>query len=313
MSDLVSIIMPVFNAEKSVSRAIDSVLNQTYKNWELIIVNDGSTDNTNDICTKYKQKDSRVKLVSQNNSGVAIARQTGMSYAKGEYIIHLDSDDYMESIMLNNMISLAKSTKADIVICDFNEVASNNSLILRSQAKAFNASETIGGDFIWSILDGVSYGALWNKLIKRSLFDTDTQYFYKGINYSEDVLALAKLLYGTQYKIIHLPKALYYYTINEDSITRKWTNSTFKSLCLYYDKISEILPDDPRSCQFKSGLKMGRFSAGFLYGFFPKREISKEFAKVRHIALSTRSIRWKIGYTMIDLHLYSLARLLLAQ
>lgn len=98
VNQLISIIMPVYNAEKYLNRSIESVMNQTYKNIEIILVNDGSTDASLTICSNYQKADSRIKLINQKNSGVSAARNRGIDEATGTYIMFIDSDDYIEKI-----------------------------------------------------------------------------------------------------------------------------------------------------------------------------------------------------------------------
>ena len=114
---IVSIIMPVYNSAGSLDRAICSIICQTEKAWELIIINDGSTDNSLEILKKYSIQDSRIQIYSKQNGGVASARQLGLDCAKGKYVIHADSDDYVESDWLANMVHVAERDNADVVIC----------------------------------------------------------------------------------------------------------------------------------------------------------------------------------------------------
>ena len=115
----ISIIVPIYNAEKYIHRCLDSILAQTYKNFELILINDGSIDNRGKICDEYSQRDNRIKVIHKNNGGVASARQCGIENAKGEYTIHIDPDDWVESNMLEELYNKAIKEKADVVICDF--------------------------------------------------------------------------------------------------------------------------------------------------------------------------------------------------
>ena len=117
MSIKVSVVMPVYNAEKYLKRSIESILNQTLKELELILVNDGSKDRSIDICREYEQKDSRIIVVDKKNEGACIARNTGIYLAKGEYLQLVDADDYCELNMLEEQYTLAKSTNAEVVMC----------------------------------------------------------------------------------------------------------------------------------------------------------------------------------------------------
>lgn len=118
-SGLVSIIMPAYNCESFIKRAIDSVKNQTYGSWKLIIVNDGSTDSTETICESYAASEPRIKYISQENSGSSAARNTGLKHVTGDFVAFLDSDDWYEPNFLEVMIGKLQSTEAEVVMCDF--------------------------------------------------------------------------------------------------------------------------------------------------------------------------------------------------
>jgi glycosyltransferase involved in cell wall biosynthesis len=119
MSLLLSIILPVYNAEMYLKRCINSVLRQDFNNFELIIVNDGSNDKSQDICEYYSRIDNRIKLYNQINSGVAVARNTGLEKANGDYILFIDSDDWLDYDMISSMINIFTSYECDLVSCNY--------------------------------------------------------------------------------------------------------------------------------------------------------------------------------------------------
>mgnify|MGYP006066390929 CR=1 FL=1 len=116
---MISVICAVYNAEKWLDRCVNSVLGQTYKDLELLLINDGSTDRSAEICENYARLDSRVKVFHKTNGGVASARQVGIDNMNGDYIIHADADDWMEKDMLKRLWDAALQSNADIAICDF--------------------------------------------------------------------------------------------------------------------------------------------------------------------------------------------------
>ena len=118
-NELVSIIMPAYNCECYIKKAIESVYNQTYESWELIVVNDGSSDDTENICKNYASKDLRIKYISQSNSGSSNARNTGLKQINGNYVAFLDSDDWYDTRFLEMMIDKLQSNESDVVMCDF--------------------------------------------------------------------------------------------------------------------------------------------------------------------------------------------------
>ena len=129
--DLISIITPMYNASKYVAQTLESVLKQTYQNWEMIIVNDGSKDNSADIVSKYTEKDSRIHLINQLNGGSAAARNNALRHARGRYISFLDSDDLWESDFLEKQIRFIKEKNATIVFASYKRIDENNNEFLR--------------------------------------------------------------------------------------------------------------------------------------------------------------------------------------
>ena len=119
MEELVSIIVPIFNVDKYLEKCIKSIINQTYRNLEIILINDGSTDNSYQICKKYSEQDSRIVLIDKQNGGSASAKNYGLKIAKGDYISFVDSDDFVELDMIEYMVNTIKKFNTDIVQCEF--------------------------------------------------------------------------------------------------------------------------------------------------------------------------------------------------
>ena len=117
MNDLISVVVPVYNVEKYLKKSIESIINQTYKNLEIIIIDDGSSDDSYNVCKKYKEIDSRIILIHTENKGVSHARNLGLSKANGKYLIFIDSDDYIEDNMIEILYTNLKKTKSDLSIC----------------------------------------------------------------------------------------------------------------------------------------------------------------------------------------------------
>lgn len=219
----VSIITPVYNAAVSLQRSIDSVKNQTFKEWELILVDDGSQDDSPFICDKNAEQDPRIRCIHKNNGGVSSARQIGQDNAFGEYTIHLDSDDIIEPDMLENLYSFAKQKDADIVFCDYIEDKNGLSKLYHENL-AGKSSETL----IELLYGSQICCSLWNKLVRRTFYLGKVN-FAKGVNMGEDLLWCIDVL-SLRPKIAYLPKAYYHYNRNnESSLTRKITKSTVVS------------------------------------------------------------------------------------
>ena len=132
MHCLVSIITPIYNTEKYLSKCLNSIISQTYKNWEVILVNDGSTDNTYELCKKYLSLDNRIYIINKENTGVSDSRNKALDIAKGKYVIFLDSDDYWcDDSILEKMVGLAEKYNLDIVRSGYKEVDELNNTLFQ--------------------------------------------------------------------------------------------------------------------------------------------------------------------------------------
>ena len=129
MNETISIIIPVYNVEKYLNKCLNSVIEQTYKNIEVILIDDGSTDNSGKICDEYAKNDIRIKIIHQQNGGVSTARNNGLEHATGKYITFVDSDDYIEKEMIETMAKKIMKKNADIVICGVTDRDEENNII----------------------------------------------------------------------------------------------------------------------------------------------------------------------------------------
>lgn len=302
----ISIIIATYNSEQTLSRAIDSVIAQTFDDWELLIVNDGSTDGSANILANYAEKDNRIHIFNKVNEGVAMARKLGIENAHGEYSIHMDSDDWAEPTMLEDMYNKAKSTDADLVIADYyrNDGCGNQNICVQNPEKC-SSVEILKGCF-----EGRYLGSLWNKLIKHSLYKKYNAQFFHGINYCEDLLILAQILKHPGVKISYIPQAYYHYVYNSQSITNNITQKVYNMQIRFHTQLCKILSDD----EFKESrdkVSLNIFLEGFTCKILNNKEIRKGFFKVNNLAFKTKSIRWRLGYLMIAVGLYAPARILL--
>ena len=180
--NLISIIIPVYNAEKYINRCIKSIVNQSYQELEIIVVNDGSTDNSLSICETLATQDNRIKVISQDNGGVSKARNTGLRLAKGEYVMFLDSDDYMLPDMCKTMLDVLHSKQADCVICGIKEP--EGGLWCPQRNIDYLILEDFKRDFIYQ-LNTELLSPCWNKIFKRQLI---TNLFNEEISFGEDLI-----------------------------------------------------------------------------------------------------------------------------
>lgn len=228
-----SIIVPVYNAENYLSRCVDSILKQTFSDFELIFIDDGSPDSSGTLCDEYSKKDKRIKVIHQKNQGVSAARQKGLDNATGEYVIHADPDDWVEPNWLEELYKKAVETNADIVSCDY-FIESRYG----SNYKSERPTSLICDDIIKDLLYGKIWGVCWNKLIRRACFQKYNIRFNPEMNLWEDMMVIVKLLHSGA-TLCHSDKALYHYDnySNENSIVRTATPKHIKSQRLFLDYI----------------------------------------------------------------------------
>ncbi len=204
----VSVIVPIYNSEKYLKKCIDSLVNQTLSDMEFILINDGSTDSSDEIISKYK--DDRIKYFKRKNHGIGATRNFGIDHASGEFIGFLDSDDYVESDMFEKMYNECVNKNLDVVVCDhYIENGSDCSVLKFIDFGVTNLENTP------SLLLDINL-APWNKLYSRKIFNSDT-YFPEGVKY-EDTPWVA-LMFSRASKIGKLNESLYHYIIHDNSQT----------------------------------------------------------------------------------------------
>lgn len=230
MNEKISIIIPIYNVEKYLKQCIESILNQTYKNFEMILIDDGTKDNSGIICDEYAKKDSRIKVIHQKNMGLSGARNTGLKIATGDYISFIDSDDFIDNKMFEVMLLALKKSDTDIVECGTifcNEVGEYIRENTINKTKIYNSKEQIKELLISGSITTTS----WGKLFKKELFKN---FEFPLGKYHEDTFTTYKLLHFSQ-KTVVLNKGFYHYRQVNGSIM----NSSFN--LKHLDSIEAIL------------------------------------------------------------------------
>ena len=222
MNKLISIIIPIYNTETFLRQCVDSVINQTYKNLEIILVDDGSTDNSGKICDEYALKDNRIKVIHKKNGGVSSARNAGLDIAKGDYIGFVDSDDFIEKDMYESLLNTIIRTKSQVVVCNWFKGVKNNWI----QNKIFPTKEKLTvnealENFYWCMF-------CWNKLFDIKIIGKIR--FPVNCGYGEDI-SFCLDIYKLCENIICLDKCKYYYRTNYNSALNA---HKFKKIYLLY-------------------------------------------------------------------------------
>ena len=244
----VSIIIPVFNSEKSLPRCLNSIKAQTYDDFEVIMVNDGSTDNSAQICAEYCKEDSRFKLFNQENSGPSVARNKGIEEAASKYLSFVDSDDWIEPDFIEQFYNAAEETDADLTICSY-VVESNNGSEKRKSSYSKpglyegQACREIALNSICGRTKGICAFSVV-RFIKREIFKTTGYMFNMKVHRSEDYLLWTQIAFKVNRVCMITDKHLYHYVMNEESITHSYIKDCWKMVKTIFDELRSTLPQE---------------------------------------------------------------------
>lgn len=251
---LVSIIVPVYNAEKYIDQCVSSILNQTYRNIEVVLVDDGSPDNCPQICDNWSLKDRRIKVVHKKNGGLSDARNYGLDMANGQFVTFTDSDDIIECTMIEDMLNLHFQYDADIVCCESLFYENGSEKIIPHYHVDKEITQITPIDFLRGLLHITIDCSVCNKLFRKELIDNHR--FQVG-KYNEDILFLFDLVYSKA--IIHTNKGYYKYRITEGSITHTFNEKSLDALYnslellqLTRDKYPMLVEDAKYLCVIRS-------------------------------------------------------------
>lgn len=239
---LVSIIIPVFNGEKNIKKCIDNIIKQTYKNIEIIVLNDGSKDNTLKILEEYKGVDERIKIINKENTGVSDTRNVGINESKGDYIMFLDSDDSIDNNAIKELMQQIKRDNNDMILFGFKTFGSDNRKNDTTALSCLkNKEETL--ESIISTRDNI-YGYIWRAIYSKKLLIDNNILFPNGIKISEDYMFLINTIFHSNNIGIN-PKEYYNYILGETSMSTKYIptlhdDMNFVNKWIYENIISSI-------------------------------------------------------------------------
>lgn len=255
---LLSVVVPVYNVEKYIEKCVNSIINQTYSNLEIILVDDGSTDGSGKICDLFMKKDDRIKVIHKRNAGLSSARNEGIKVANGEYIAFVDSDDYLDLHMYSNMINVMQNTKSDISICNFKRVYENDKNVLFNKSgtiKEYNDSTHLLND----LLKGKINDYAWNKVYKKNLFNNIE--YPLGKNF-EDIGTTYKI-FARSKKTVFIDSEYYAYLMRGNSITGSVSKKSLYDMITLVNERYQFLKNS--SLCDKSILTANRVNYIYLY------------------------------------------------
>ena len=239
MNPKISLIMPVYNGEKYLEKSLSSIVNQTYTNIQIIIVNDGSTDNTIDLCENYARKDNRIVLINKENSGVSSARNEGLTLAEGEYIGFIDADDYIEPDMIERLTLNAVNNKADISMCGFFIERTDGTF--RNKVLIKDIIQYSGVEAINNMLDRYEFhGYIWNKLFSKKIIKGERPIsFYEDIYVYEDLLYCYECFINSDC-IVYDNQQYYHHIIHDNQTSAGYNKKKLTSLTAFEKIIDDI-------------------------------------------------------------------------
>ncbi|MBQ9832145.1 MAG: glycosyltransferase family 2 protein [Clostridia bacterium] len=233
---MISVIVPVYNGEKTIENTLKSILAQTYKDIEVIAINDGSTDGTIDVLEAFSKQDDRLKIVNKQNGGVSSARNAGLKIVNGEYITFVDADDATEADMYELLINAIEKYDADIAHCGYKRIENGEEMFSNTSGKVYVQS---CDEALACLIEGRLFaGGIWNKLYKKNLFDGVR--FDETIKINEDLL-VNYFAFKNADKSVYIDSAKYIYNMQSESATHIVDQTRF---VLDREKVARIICDN---------------------------------------------------------------------
>ncbi|ELC8389842.1 glycosyltransferase family 2 protein [Clostridium perfringens] len=291
---LVSIIIPVYNSEKYLKRCLDSAINQSEKNIEIIIINDGSKDNSLNIAMNYSNKDNRINIINKKNGGISSARNCGLKYAKGKYVTFLDSDDWIELNMIEEMLKFLVNENTFLIQCrgKLEKKDENIKKIIGYNIEK-NTTMKVNENLIMDLLTGKLEWPVWNMLINREFLLENNITFNENCNHGEDFIFTVDL-YKVLKNITFLKSELYHYYFNSSSLSNNVNKKIdrlnwiiiryYKSIeLLIYKKIEE--KENIEKIKYNCTIELiHKLTGVFMVGNFSENyKILKEFLKKNEV------------------------------
>lgn len=301
----ITVIICMYKGEATVSRMIDCVLNQTFKDFELILVDDGSPDRCGEIAEEYAKKDSRVRVLHKPNGGLADARNKALAIAQGEYTIQFDQDDWVELNCLEELYAKAKEEDADMLICD--NFRNDGKVEFYGSQKPTDMDHQV---VMKDILVGKLYGYCWNKLIRLDVYKKYGILFPTEFYGCEDQYGMCVML-KNEIKVSYLPQAYYHYVTYPDSLSRHYDEKTYQNDLVMRDMFVKLFSGTPYkelAFERKTSFMFGR---AFTFGrkFFTSKQFLETFGEYEQIVFAVpRKKSFNLLYNLAFRGNYQLAR-----
>ena len=303
---LVSVIVPIFGAEKTLLRCLNSLKSQTFEDFEVLMIDDGSPDRCGEIIDDYAKSDNSFKAFHKENGGVSSARQFGIEHAQGEYTIHADPDDWVEPTMLEDMLLKAQEDDADMVICDFFENTYKGQKYVKQKPTSLDSIVVLSDLFSYL------HGSVWNKLIKRKCYSDFNIKFPTELSFCEDEYVCVSLLMN-KIKVSYLDKAYYHYVRNNvNSLSMKYDRSSYLQDKKIIDVYERLLMGNPMCSFIVNKKKESAVYRAFYLGYdlFTSREFPRLFKKDLRVFMNSETMSFldKLGVFLSCIGFYKPTR-----
>lgn len=308
LEDKISVIIPVYKVEPYVRKCIESVAGQTYDRLEIILIDDGSPDRCGEICDECAQNDSRIKVIHRQNGGLSAARNSGLEAATGDYVLFVDSDDYIHKNMVERMHNIAIEKQADVVVCDYLKVNEGEEKEqLQESGEVIDITDDNRLDYMLGDTK-IVFTVVWNKLYKRDLFQNIC--FPEG-KVHEDEFVTYKILHQAE-KVCYLRDELYYYVQRKSSIMGEGGNvKTLQRLDAFQERIQYYRSRKMMAYEYQMLNHYRYFLTEFINNVYMQGKCTKAQLKpyvqymrkeiVLHIWKYNISIKTKLGYVLYAL------------
>ena len=317
MKPLLTVVIPVYNVEKYLKRCIDSILVQEWKNYDILLVDDGSTDNSPQICEDYAEAYDIISVIHKENGGLSEARNTGISNAEGEYVYFLDSDDWIEPNTFSDLAEIIESDQYDIISFNQEFVKSEHDIIKSDskRTKRLTGKEALIDMFSYGFITGFAT----DKIYRKALFTKNTIQFPVG-KYYEDLGTNYKLFLAAM-KVYATNQKYYHYLIdNPDAITQSWNEKKFRDMFGFYKEVfysdfvrSQLNQEELHISQlyYVNGLThiLASLYKAKLHKHYSEitSEVKQELEKNKMTCSEMKSIPNRNKYLLYRLHLLKLA------
>ncbi len=322
MNPLVSIIVPVYNAGKYLQRCIDSLRRQSYSNLEIILIDDGSTDNSPQICDRAAEKDSRIRVLHQANGRVSLARNNGIEASRGEWIAFCDNDDYMHPRMIETLLGMCLSKGCDIAACRPEKGCAGD--FAQQPALPPRDMKVYTREQMLSDIYGLSSCYIWDKLYARHIFDKVR--FPVGSYTGEDVTVLHQAYYAAQ-SVAHTDSCLYYHYIHAGSVMHRGFDVRWVEIMLAIHSRMEFARQHSLTAMYEQSVRKMVYYLGYLLymnGRYNSERTSRRSFDIRYRAMQReyygkavclgsttprdRLFLWTDTYAPFAYHLYNFVK-----